>query len=73
MNSSSGWTLIRNISHTDATTQYAFNLTSLDPEGEYRFRIDVRAQDGDKLMEEISKGFVTDYYSVECFSEYIWQ
>ncbi|VDI73667.1 Hypothetical predicted protein, partial [Mytilus galloprovincialis] len=67
MNSSSGWTLIRNISHTDATTQYAFNLTSLDPEGEYRFRIDVRAQDGDKLMEEISKGFVTDYYSVECF------
>ncbi|XP_052091999.1 receptor-type tyrosine-protein phosphatase kappa-like isoform X2 [Mytilus californianus] len=67
LNSSSSWTLIRNISHTDATSQYAFNLTNLDPEGEYRFRIDVRAQDGDKLMEEISKGFVTDYYSVECF------
>ncbi|XP_076093741.1 receptor-type tyrosine-protein phosphatase kappa-like isoform X2 [Mytilus galloprovincialis] len=67
MNSSSGWTLIRNISHTDATTQYTFNLTNLDPEGEYRYRIDVRAQDGDKLMEEISKGFVTDFYSVECF------
>ena len=66
-----GWILIKNISHDPLLSKYTFNLTGLDTDAQYRFRVDVRAQDGEKLLTEYSTGFESEYYKTACIGEYI--
>ena len=70
-NSTMGWILIQNFSHDPLLSKYSFNLTGLDTDVQYRFRVDVRAQDGEKLLTEYSTGFKSEYYKTACIGECI--
>lgn len=65
-NSTSGWQSVKNLTHYSNMTTYSVTLSNLDPNAQYRFRVDVVGADGDKYRERVTNGFTSDYFQAVC-------
>ncbi|KAJ8300759.1 hypothetical protein KUTeg_022278 [Tegillarca granosa] len=65
-NDTRGWLHLDTIPYSSHAATYVRIHPNLNQSLMYQYRVDVRRQDGDKVMQEFVPGFESDFYSVDC-------
>ncbi|KAK7497042.1 hypothetical protein BaRGS_00011778 [Batillaria attramentaria] len=61
-----GWKPVTTLSHDPSATSYEVNVTSLQGDAYYRFRVNVHYSDDNKVVERASWGLASELYQVPC-------